>query len=125
MNIPNLFAHWPLKADTSDTRHVHFGIDDGYVSDWQDCDRPWDGFFLLRQGKKLFLYVNSKLSSKSNAPVSHTFDLANSRPLFIGYGTQGPFRGAISDVRLYNGALSDIQVKQYIKKVKKINFDKL
>ena len=23
-----------------DTRHVHFGIDDGYMSDWKDCGKP-------------------------------------------------------------------------------------
>jgi hypothetical protein len=23
-----------------DTRHVHFGIDDGYMSDWEDCGKP-------------------------------------------------------------------------------------
>src|SRR5262245_57243210 len=25
----------------SDARHVHFGIDDGYLSDWDDRGRPW------------------------------------------------------------------------------------
>ena len=24
-----------------DTRHVHFGIDDGYLSEWKDCGKPW------------------------------------------------------------------------------------
>ena len=35
-----------------------------------------------------------------------TFELTNTSPLFIGYGTQTYFAGAIADVRLYNGALS-------------------
>ena len=25
----------------SDTRHVHFGIDDAYLAPWQDCGKPW------------------------------------------------------------------------------------
>ncbi|MCX5662674.1 MAG: LamG domain-containing protein [Planctomycetota bacterium] len=25
----------------SDARHVHFGIDDGYLGPWEDCGRPW------------------------------------------------------------------------------------
>jgi len=25
----------------SDTRHLHFGIDDGYLGDWEDCGRLW------------------------------------------------------------------------------------
>ena len=28
-------------SSMSDTRHVHFGIDDGYVGSWQDCGKPW------------------------------------------------------------------------------------
>lgn len=25
----------------SDTRHVHFGIDDAYLGPWEDCGKPW------------------------------------------------------------------------------------
>ena len=28
-------------SSMSDTRHVHFGIDDGYVGEWEDCGKPW------------------------------------------------------------------------------------
>lgn len=31
----------PAYCGMSDTRHVHFGIDDGYVGPWQDHGRPW------------------------------------------------------------------------------------
>jgi hypothetical protein len=25
----------------SDSRHIHFGIDDGYIGPWTDCGKPW------------------------------------------------------------------------------------
>jgi len=28
-------------SSVSDARHVHFGIDDGYVGTWEDCGKPW------------------------------------------------------------------------------------
>jgi hypothetical protein len=31
----------PAYNGMSDTRHVHFGIDDGYLSGWEDCGKPW------------------------------------------------------------------------------------
>ena len=31
----------PAYNGMSDTRHVHFGIDDGYLSPWEDCGKPW------------------------------------------------------------------------------------
>jgi hypothetical protein len=30
-----------------DTRHVHFGIDDGYLSTWEDCGKPSAGNTLI------------------------------------------------------------------------------
>jgi len=31
----------------SDTRHIHFGIDDGYVGPWTDCGKPWPSNTLI------------------------------------------------------------------------------
>ena len=28
-------------SSMSDTRHLHFGIDDGMIGAWEDCGRPW------------------------------------------------------------------------------------
>lgn len=28
-------------SSMSDARHIHFGIDDGYVGPWTDCGKPW------------------------------------------------------------------------------------
>ena len=31
----------PAYSAMSDARHVHFGIDDGYLGEWQDHGKPW------------------------------------------------------------------------------------
>ncbi len=31
----------PAYSSMSDTRHVHFGIDDAYLGEWEDCGKPW------------------------------------------------------------------------------------
>jgi hypothetical protein len=31
----------------SDTRHIHLGIDDGYLGPWEDCGKPWPSNSLI------------------------------------------------------------------------------
>ena len=37
----------PAYSSMSDTRHVHFGIDDGYLSEREDCGKPWPSNSLI------------------------------------------------------------------------------
>ncbi len=37
----------PAYNAMSDTRHVHFGIDDGYLSAWEDQGKPWPSNSLI------------------------------------------------------------------------------
>lgn len=37
----------PAYSAMSDTRHIHFGIDDGYVSEWKDHGKPWPSNSLI------------------------------------------------------------------------------
>jgi len=82
------------------------------VSHEQDIGGGWTHLAAIRRGKDLRLYVNGRLSASSQAPAGHTFHLANTQPLTIGFGAQGHFSGAMSDLRLYAGALSDAQVSE-------------
>ena len=43
----NLAGSSPAYSAMSDTRHVHFGIDDGYVGEWEDCGKPWSSNSLV------------------------------------------------------------------------------
>jgi hypothetical protein len=37
----------PAYNSMCDTRHVHFGVDDGYLAAWEDCGKPWPGNALV------------------------------------------------------------------------------
>ena len=37
----------PGYCGMCDTRHVHFGIDDGFLGPWQDCGKPWPSNTLI------------------------------------------------------------------------------
>ncbi|HAA72402.1 MAG TPA: hypothetical protein DCE55_24910 [Planctomycetaceae bacterium] len=37
----------PAYSSMSDTRHVHFGIDDGYLGPAEDCGKPWPSNSLI------------------------------------------------------------------------------
>ena len=45
-------------------------------------------------------------------PPGHNVDLANTRPLTVGFGSQGHSAGTIGDVRIYGGALAESEVRE-------------
>ena len=77
-----------------------------------DIGGGWTHVAAVREGVETRLYINGSLSSVSHAPARTTFDLTNTDPLFIGYGTQTYFTGAISDVRMYAGALTPEAIRR-------------
>lgn len=79
----------------------------------RDIGGEWTHIGLVRRDSELRLYVNGTLSHRSASPRRHHFDLGNAVPLRIGAGEQGSFDGAISDVRLYAGALTPAQVRKW------------
>jgi len=84
----------------------------GVVSHEHDIGGQWTHITAVRHDRELLLYINGILSVSSQLPAGHLFDLSNTQSFTIGSGTQGSFSGAISDVRLYNGALSDDQIRK-------------
>jgi hypothetical protein len=80
------------------------------------CDRDiggeWTHLAAVRRGKELRLYVNGEEVAASHAPAGHTFDLANPQPLTIGYGAQGYFAGRMADLRLYDCALTEEDIRE-------------
>jgi hypothetical protein len=89
----------------------------GQVLDHEhDIGGAWTHLVGVREGGRLRLYVNGKLSAESQAPPGHAFDLANVEPLTIGFGAQGSFSGSIADVRLYRGTVSQAQINGLVGK---------
>ncbi len=99
--------------DAEDTLgRVHAFTAGQVCSHERDIGGNWTHVVAVRQNKETRLYINGKLSSTACAPERTTFDLTNTSPLSIGYGTQTYFKGAIADVRLYDGALTTEAVQQ-------------
>jgi len=77
-----------------------------------DIGGTWTHVTAVRKAKELRLYINGELAHRAALPRRKYFDLGNPEPLRIGAGTQGSFSGAISDVRIYAGAMSPAAVKK-------------
>ncbi len=76
----------------------------------KDLGTDWTHVAAVREGRALRLYLNGSLAASAKAPDRYTFDLANPEPLLIGNGPQGPFAGELSDVRLFDGAISEREI---------------
>ena len=70
----------------------------------------WRHVAAVRAGGMLRLYIDGAPVSESATFNTADYDLSMEEPLQIGSGQIGPFSGSLSDVRLYNRALSDTQV---------------
>ena len=91
---------------------VH-GLRTGQVcSHERDIGGDWTHIAAVRKNKQTQLYINGSLAATSYAPARTTFDLSNTSPLFIGYGPQTYFKGAIADLRLYGDALTEEAIHQ-------------
>ena len=92
--------------DAEDTLGRVHGFTAGQVcSHERDIGGDWTHITAVRAGRETQLYINRELAATAQAPARTTFDLSNTNPLFIGYGAQTYFKGAIADVRLYRGGL--------------------
>jgi hypothetical protein len=81
------------------------------VSYDDDLGPGWKHVVAIREKGRLKLYVSGRLVAQSAGFDNADYDLSNSNPLLIGFGAQNYFSGALSDLRLYGGALSPEQVR--------------
>jgi len=75
-------------------------------------DGGWHRFTAVRQGSTAKMYLDGRLRAESIAAPVREFDLTNSQPLQIGFGTHDYFKGKMADFRIYNRALSSRQIEQ-------------
>jgi hypothetical protein len=94
-----------------DVRGKVFSMEAGKSATYDDDIGPgWKHLVAMRQRGTLKLFVDGKLVAKSTSFDSAKYDLSNGQPLRIGFGQTDYFAGRMSDVRLYNRALSDAEV---------------
>lgn len=97
----------PAYSGMSDARHIHFGIDDGFVGEWTDCGKPWPSNSLVStltafQGR---LYAGITDAARPR-DAAHVFRWAGGRR-WIDCGRLGSDPGHLSvmSMLVHNGHL--------------------
>ncbi|WP_417737210.1 LamG-like jellyroll fold domain-containing protein [Rosistilla oblonga] len=72
----------------------------------------WVHLTAVRDGKQLRLHVNGKQVATSTAYEEDDYNISNDRPLQIGFGAHDYFNGKMSDLRVYNRALTNDEIEQ-------------
>lgn len=94
-----------LYCSTLPSGHI-FALQAGAcTSDDRPLPSGWRHIAAVRHGATLRLYVDGAEVAHSDPFDPARFDLSTDRPLRIGAGAGGPFRGRMADVRLYRRAL--------------------
>jgi len=70
----------------------------------------WHHIVAAREGARLRLWIDGQPVAESSSFNPGDYDLSNDQPLRIGFGVGHPFRGAMSDLRLYNRALTSREI---------------
>src|SRR4029079_7177722 len=96
-----------------DVRGKVFSMEAGKCASYDDDLGPgWKHLVAKREGGLLKLFVDGKLLAKSTSFDQAKFDVSNDQPLRIGFGQTDYFSGRMEDVRLYNRALQDGEIKE-------------
>jgi outer membrane protein assembly factor BamB len=78
----------------------------------------WKHLAAVREGGRLSLFVDgTRVVSSSSTTNASPLDLTNQAPLRIGFGSHDHFRGSLSDLRLYDRAVSAAGIAALAKRV--------
>ncbi len=72
-----------------------------------DFGRGWNHFAAVKEGSYIKLFVNGILRASTDRFDTGSLNVNNSSPLLIGFGAQNYLSGALDDLRIYQGALSE------------------
>lgn len=94
-------------ADPADVLGKVFSMEAGKCASYDnDLGPGWKHIAAVRERGLLKLYVDGKLVAKSSSFDPSDYDVSTDQPLRIGFGQTDYFAGKISEVRIYNRALS-------------------
>jgi len=100
-------------ADPADVLGRIFSMEAGKcVSHDTDLGPGWKHLAAIRERGRLKLYVDGKLVAKSSSFEPADYDVSTDQPLRIGFGRTDYFAGKISDVRIYNKALTAARIRK-------------
>ncbi|MHB1458144.1 MAG: LamG domain-containing protein [Armatimonadota bacterium] len=101
-------------------------LDVGKVFSWEagknvsyddDLGTDWRHIVAVREKNYLKLYIDGRLVSKSTKFNPQDFDLANDKPLLIGFGPLSYFNGTMRELKIYNRALKPAEINSLQKTV--------
>ncbi len=83
-----------------------------------DHDLPpgWHHIVAVKSRDRLKLYIDGKPAAQPEQLGDVEFDLTNDSPLRIGFGPGDYFRGSLSDLRIFRGALTDAEIEHLFHK---------
>jgi len=100
-----------LFCGTLPSGHVYSLEAGNSVTHDYELGHGWKHLAAVRAGNVLKLYVDGKQVAASSGFTAADYDVSNDQPLKIGLGDHDHFNGSLSGLRLYNGALSDAEVR--------------
>ena len=72
----------------------------------------WQHVTAIKTADRLKLYINGKLVNETKISASTKFNLNSESPIKIGFGPSDYFNGRMKELRLYNRALNDQEIKE-------------
>ena len=79
----------------------------------KDLPAGWVHLTAIRRGHSLEMFVNGKSAAKSLDQPDRSLDVTTTAPLRIGFGDLTYFAGALANVRIYRGALSEQEIADF------------
>jgi len=102
-----------LFAGTLPSGHI-LSFESGRMATHDTTLTPgWHHIAAVREDKYLKLYLDGNLVAKSSSFNAEDFNMSNDTPLKIGFGSHEYFKGKMSDLRIYNRALSAEEVSLF------------
>lgn len=99
-----------LFGGTLPSGHIH-SLQAGAMATYDRAlPSGWHHLAAVRDRDRLKLYVDGRLVATSSPFNAADYDLTNSQPMLIGSGAHTTFHGAMSDLRLYNRALTESEI---------------
>jgi hypothetical protein len=91
-----------------------FSMEAGKVASYDDdLGAGWKHLVAMREGGRLSLFLDGKLVAKSASFDPAEYDVTTNQPLRIGFGQTEYFAGKMADIRVYNRALNDQEIRQF------------
>ncbi len=100
-----------LFSSTLPSGHIHSLEAGACVTHDHELPAGWRHVAAVKEKNRLRLYVDGKPVAESAPFDPARFDLTSSEPLTIGSGAGDFFKGSLSDVRLYRGALDEPAIR--------------